>query len=726
MHLAPLIKDLSIILALAAMATLLFRYLKLPVVLGYLLAGFVVGPNSLPFPRISDHPNVQTWAEIGVIILMFSLGLEFSFRRLMRLGLPVALTGLFEIAGMFYLGFGASKLLGYSDTFCLFLGSVLAISSTTIIAKSFDELGVKHKGFAEFVFGLLIIEDLVAVILMVILSTPRPEEGISSVLIFSTVGKMLLVVGSWFIFGYYFLPRLLKQVAKVGNDESVVIFCLGLCFMLAYTAVELQFSSSLGAFIMGSILSEAPEAKRVEKLIRPIRDLFLAIFFVSVGMLLDPKALMESWPSVVLFSALLIFGKILFVTVGATLFGRRVRDGVRSGFSLTQIGEFSFILATLGIQKGSIDSELLSITVSISMVTTLSTPWMIKMGQKFADHLDSRLPLKFQTALSNYQDWWHKNLTRKAETQFYWKAAASWVLNGFVVITVFALSSEYLLPYMRQTMFVEYAPFACWSAAFLACLPFIWGMFWSFNRVQMNRSSDISFLVLKYCSRVGLLFLVGTLSGAFFEAKLALAVIVATTLVTIVVLYRRLEVAYSDYEHKFVLNFRQKEESRPFTGFFPWDAHLSKVLVPQESPLAGQTLSDANIRRHTGVSIVNVRRGSKDIVVPHGSFRIYPDDEMLVLGNDEQIQKLTAILAPTAVAGPSGSQHFRILPVAILPDHPFCGQKISDLSLLENYASILVGIERGATQIMSPSADFKIEAGDFVWLVGPTERLDQI
>jgi monovalent cation:H+ antiporter-2, CPA2 family len=404
-----------------------------------------------------------------------------------------------------------------------------------------------------------------------------------------------------------------------------------------------------------------------------------------------------------------------------------VRDGVRSGFSLTQIGEFSFILATLGIQKGSIDSELLSITVSISMVTTLLTPTMILTGQKVADALDKRLPIKFQTALTNYQSWWHKNLTRKAESQFYWKATISWILNGFVVITVFALSSEYLLPYIKTTMLAEYAPFVCWVAAFVACLPFIWGMFWSFNRIRMNRSSDISFLVLKYCSRVGLLFLVGGLSGAFFEAELAWVVTVVTTLATIVFLYRRLEVAYSDFEHKFSLNFRdQDEKKRPFTGFFPWDAHLSKILVPHESPVAGQTLSDANIRKNTGVSIVNIRRGTKDIVAPLGTFRVYPDDEMLILGNDEQIHKLTALMAPATAAGPIGSQDFRILPVSILPDHPFCDKKISDLKLLENYASILVGIERGATQIMSPSADFKIEAGDFVWLVGPTERLDQI
>jgi len=728
MHLAPLIKDLSLILALAATATLIFRRLKLPVVLGYLLAGFIVGPHSASFPQVSDLPNIQAWAEIGVIILMFTLGLEFSFRRLMRLGLPLVITGVVEIFGMLYLGFGVGKLIGWPDTWCLFLGALLSISSTTIIAKSFEELDVKHKKFAEYVFGLLIIEDLVAILFIVVLSTPRPEEGLSGLLIFSTLGKMFLVVGAWFVFGYYFLPRLLKQVAKTGNDESLVIFSLGLCFLLAFVATEFQFSSSLGAFIMGSILSESAESDRVEKLIRPVRDLFLAVFFVSVGMIIEPKALAESWPLVILLSATLIVGKIIFVTTGSLISGLRLRDGIRTGFSLTQIGEFSFIIATLGIQKGSITTEVLSIAISISMITTLLTPAFINLGQTVADELQKRIPQKIEEFMNDYQNWWIRNINTKGEWNFYVSAIAIWILNGLVIVTLFAVSANSLLPYLRGIHWLtQSAGLVSWAITFILSLPFIWGMYWSVNRMKFQHTSDLSFIVLKYFSRIGLLFLVGTLSGAFFEAKLALLVIVITTFVSLVVLYRRLEKAYEDFERRFVGTFKREEvAARPFSGFFPWDAHLSKVVVPVDSPLSGMTLAEADVRRSTGISVVNVRRGSKDIVAPLGSFRVFPEDEMLILGTDEQIQKMMSMITPLPVSEGRETQDFKIRPVAVTAEHSFCGKTIADLRLHENYASLLVGIERDGTRTMSPPAHFQIEAGDYVWLVGPTDRLEQI
>ncbi len=726
MHLAPLIKDLSIILALAAFVSVIFKRLHLPVVLGYLLAGFVVGPNSLPFPHINDIPNVKNWAEIGVIILMFSLGLEFSFRRLLRLGLPVVLTGLIEVLGMVYVGYGAGKLIGWTDTYSIFLGTILAISSTTIIAKSFDELGTKNRKFAEFVFGLLIIEDLMAIIFLVLLSTPRPEDGLSVVLILSTLLKMFLVVGAWFVFGYYFLPRLLRQVGKFGNDENLIIFSLGLCFLLAFIATEFQFSSSLGAFIMGSILSESTESHRVEKLIRPIRDLFLAIFFVSVGMLIDPASLVTSWPVVLLLTSLLVLGKLLFVFIGTTLTGQKLRDGVRIGFSMTQIGEFSFIIATLGIQKGSIDSDLLSITVSISMLSTLLTPAMITLGQKLSDKLDHHVPEKIQVFLVNYQKWWGHGVTGKGDKKVYLRALTIWMLNGLVIVTVFALAAQYLMPYLQDmTWTAPYAALVAWGVAFMLSLPFIWGMFWAFSRLEQSEKFDFGYVVLKYSSRLALLFVIGTLSGAFFEAKLAVGIIVLSTVATLIILYRRLEEAYNDFERRFVGTFAKKEQ-RPFAGFFPWDAHLSRLHVEEESPLVGMTLSEANIRRGTGTSVVNVRRGKRNIVAPLGSLRLFPNDELLVLGTDEQIQKLTALSRPIAIGESELPQDFQIRSVTISPDHIFCGKRIADLHVHENYESILVGVERDGEKYMSPASDFEVLAGDYVWLVGPSQRLNSL
>lgn len=401
-HLPPLILDLCLILGVAAIVTLIFKKLRQPLVLGYVVAGLLVGQNTSLLPSVSDMENIHTWSEIGVIFLLFALGLEFSFRKLTKVGGTAGITAIVEASSMLAIGYFTGRAMGWSTMDSLFLGGIVSVSSTTIIMRTFEELGLKTQGFAVLVFGVLVVEDLVAILVMVLLSTLAVSQQLSGGDLLFALGKLAFFLVLWFVGGILVIPTFLNKAKKLMNDEMLLVVSIALCLVMVYLATEAGFSSALGAFIMGSLLAETVMAEKIEHLVKPVKDLFGAVFFVSVGMLIDPKTLAEHWAPVLLITVVIIAGKLTATFAGALLAGQSVKRSIQAGMSLTQIGEFSFIIAALGLSLKVTSSYLYPIAVAVSAVTTFTTPYVIKASPRFAEWIEGQLPRRFLDALERY------------------------------------------------------------------------------------------------------------------------------------------------------------------------------------------------------------------------------------------------------------------------------------------------------------------------------------
>ncbi|NBU20629.1 sodium:proton antiporter, partial [bacterium] len=662
MELAPLIRDLAIILGAAAIFSLIFKKIKQPLVLGYLVAGLILGPHTPPSPLVMDLPNIKVWAELGIIFLMFSLGLEFSFHKLSRVGVPAGFTAIFEVISMMTVGYFVGKYLNWSSSDSLFLGAMLSISSTTIIIKALDELKLKKRRFAELIFGILIVEDLVAILILVFLSTFASGSGFSGVELALSAAKLIFVVGIWFITGYFFIPRLVRYVARNGNDETITILSLGLCLSLVVIAAQFHYSAALGAFIMGSILAESSESHRIEELIKPLRDIFAAVFFVSVGMLLNPHTILNNIEYILLIALVTIVGKILSTLFGALIMGQSLRTSLQVGFGLAQIGEFSFIIAGLGMSLGVISDSLYPIGVAVSLITTFTTPYLIRISEPIATWIEGRLPHHVKALLTRY-DTWH--LERRADfalRKLFYNKALKWILNGIVVTACFLIISRYVTPIYTTTLPNPlWANLAGWATSIISAAPFIWGMSVAFAEKpnEMKISPDRVRLpqgAVMFLSHMMTLFWIGFLSLEFISARYIAALIAILAILLFALLYRRLEASYAWFESQFLSTFEASATSRKAEKFqeefAPWDAHLVRIKIHPNSPFVLKHLHETNLRSQFGLNIVAIQRGENLLIAPGRNDLILPQDEILVLGMDDQIEKIR----PSLESSPEGSE----------------------------------------------------------------------
>ena len=404
MHLPELISDLAIMLLTAGVVTVIFKKIKQPLVLGYIVAGFLIGPYMPLFFTVADSASISTWSEIGVIVLMFGLGLEFNLHKLAQVGGTAIITALTEVGGMLLIGFGVGQLLGWGIMDSVFLGGMLSMSSTTIIIKAFDELGVRNQGFAQLVFGTLVIEDIAGIFMMIILSTLSVSQSISSGALAMKLALLVLYLALWLILGIYLLPTLMNKATPLMNDETLLVSSLGICFGMVLLANALGFSSALGAFMAGSLLAGTVHAERVEHLTSGVKDLFGSVFFLSVGMMLDPAMIVKYIVPILIITLVTLVGKLIFSSLGVLLSGQTLKNAVHCGCSLAQIGEFAFIIASLGLSLGVIADYIYPIIVSVSIITTLTTPSFIKGSDKLYEWLEKVLPSKLTEKLARYTD----------------------------------------------------------------------------------------------------------------------------------------------------------------------------------------------------------------------------------------------------------------------------------------------------------------------------------
>ena len=397
------LQNLALVLCVAAVTTVVFKRLRQPVIFGYLLAGMIVGPH-VPIPLVADEEIIRTLSELGVILLLFSLGLEFSLRKLLQIGPTAGLVAVPETSGMLFIGYVLGQLFGWTTLESVFTGAIIAISSTTIIAKAFEEQRVKGR-FTDIVFGVLIVEDLIGIFLIAILTALSAGGGVSASTLAVTGARLATFLAALIGVGLLLIPRFMRVVVRMNQPETTLVASIGICFAAAWLALSFGYSVALGAFIAGSLIAESGEEKVVEPLIRPVRDMFAAIFFVAVGMLIDPTIILQHWAAVLSLSAVVITGKVLFVSTSSFLTGNSVRTSVQAGMSLAQIGEFSFIIAAVGLSSGATRDFLYPVAVSVSAITTLTTPWLIRAAAPAARWVDRRLPTPLQTFASLYGSW---------------------------------------------------------------------------------------------------------------------------------------------------------------------------------------------------------------------------------------------------------------------------------------------------------------------------------
>ena len=728
-HLEPLITDLGLILMTAGIAVLLFKKLKQPLVLGYLIAGFLAGNNFDFFPTIRDTKSVEVWAEIGIIFLLFSLGLEFSFKKLIKVGGTASITAITQISFMIFLGYFVGQLLDWSKMDSLFLGVILSISSTTIILKSFDELGIKVQRFVGNVIGALIVQDIIAILLMVLLSTIAVSENFSGGELIQSILKLVFFLVLWFLSGIFIIPTVLKKAKHLLTDEMLLIISIALCLLMVILAANVGFSPALGAFIMGSIIAETTQAEHIEHLVKPVKDLFGAVFFVSVGMLIDPHTLVEHAIPVLILSLVTIFGQSISSTIGCLLSGQPLKESVQTGMSLSQIGEFSFIIATLGITLQVTSSFLYPIVVAVSAMTTFSTPYMIKLSGPFSDFLSRKLPRKWLKRIERYSA-----STQAIKTVNNWKTVINAyltqvVIHSIIIVAVILLSSRFILPLVKEYPFGA-AIGALITLVFLA--PFLWAL--SLRRVAV---AEVSILLEERKSRgpMAMLFLfriliaivyIGFLLNIFFSPKTALVAFVVA-IILYFLFQKRLNHQYHKIENHFLSNLNDREISkakRSRSDLSPWDGHMAVFDIAAESNIAGETLKKLQLREQLGINIASIKRGEITIHIPDANERIFPGDEVFVIGNDAQVQEFKKYLDQHEIeATPEVREPDIVLRQIELKNHEFIGKSIKESKLREKTKGLVVGIEKRGQRFMNPESNILLEKDDILWIVGDKKLL---
>lgn len=721
---APLIKDLAIMLSLAGIVTILFQRIQQPVVLGYLIAGMIIGPHIPPYTLITDVSNIRILSELGVIFLMFYLGLEFSFKKLTRVGLSATIIGFVEVVLMCVIGYLTGLFLGFSYYSSLFLGAALAISSTTIIIKAIEELKLKTKRFAELIVGVLIVEDLLAILLLAALSTLVNTHNLVSLSMMYAVFKLLLVVGGWFIVGYFLVPPLFRGISTYISNETLTIISVALCLLLVWFAASLHYSDALGAFIMGSILAETKLIHRIEKSIRPIRDIFAAVFFITVGMQIDPHIIFTNWSLVLLIAAVTVIAKITTTFSGALLTGQSLSTSVRVSFSMAQIGEFSFIIVTSGLAFNVIDNKLYPLIVAVASITTFTTPYLMRLSGVLTSWFDKNLSENTKYILNSYAAWVYRLQLVSEENIILRNVIVRTIINAFLIAIIFSLL-HYAAPYVMNALPGQYTinNGILLSLALLLSLPFIWGMLFSYKIIKHRFPLFVVFIWLFT------LFEITMLSIIYFKTWIALSIYLVIAMVLLFILYRQIESSYQWLERQLISNITMNKGiiSHPkYNELAPWETHLVEIQVGDQSLLVGQKLQDSRVRENFGVNIVAIAHGANIIPAPRGEDKISAHDKLIILGNDEQIDTFKKYAEPHTNKRELINilEEFALKAYYLHPEHPLIGKSIRSSQLRETIGGIVVGLERDNQRVLNPVPDTILQANDLLLIVGEIDKFD--
>lgn len=749
-HLPKLIEDLALIMMAGAIVTLIFRKIKQPLVLGYIIAGFIVGPHFNLTPSVADSENVKTLAEIGVIFLLFNLGLEFSFKKLMRVGGSASITALVEIVFIVVSGYGLGKLMGWSTMDSIFLGGMLASSSTTIIIRAFDELGLKSKKFASIVFGVLVVEDIVVILLMVLLSTIAVTQQFEGGQILFTISKLLFFLVLWFIMGIYLLPTFLNKAKKFLDDEAILVLSVGLCLGMVVLATQVGFSAELGAFIMGSIIAETTYAERVEHVTKPVKDLFGAVFFVSVGMMIDPEAIMANKWSVIAVTLLTLFGKLISTTIGALISGQPLKQSVQVGMSMAQIGEFAFIVATLGLSLGVISDFIFPVAVGASAITTFTTPYLIKLSEPAYNWLVKVLPEKWLTRLNRYSTG-TENIKAESTWKMVFKSYARiCTINGVIILGLMLLSIRFLYPFLEITIENPTATSIVTTVISLViAAPFLWAFMtrkpdtMAYRELWLDDKYNHGPLVVMEIARIILgMVIIGIWIENFFSLKVVIFIGVPIVVGVFYFFSKRIQRFYRRLEGRFITNLNERERVRRGSesmnadvmsingdrpDLSPWDAHMVDLKVPQNATYIGKRFDELSWRERFGINVVYVKRGEELIAPPTKADTLMPFDEVGIIATDEQVNNFVKIFESKTLSPKQATNINDIaLQKVLVDEHTLLkGHTIRTSGIREFTNGLIVGIERGNKRMLNPESTTVFEWGDVILIVGDWRKIQQ-
>lgn len=744
-HLPPLIADLALILICAGVMTLLFKKLKQPLVLGYVVAGFLASPHMPYTPSVMDTANIKTWADIGVIFLLFALGLEFSFKKIVKVGGSAVIAACTIIFCMILVGIGVGMGFGWHRMDSLFLGGMIAMSSTTIIYKAFDDLGLRKKQFTSLVLSILILEDILAIVLMVMLSTMAVRHNFEGTEMLESIAKLLFFLILWFVVGIYLIPEFLKRCRKFMGEETLLIVSLALCFGMVVLADHTGFSAAFGAFIMGSILAETIEAETIDRLVNPVKDLFGAIFFVSVGMMVDPAMIVEYAVPILVITLAVILGQSVFGTFGVVLSGKPLKTAMQCGFSLTQIGEFAFIIASLGVSLRVTSDFLYPIVVAVSVITTFLTPYMIRLAEPASTFVDAHLP-----------EFWRKFLMRYASGSQtvinhdnLWKKLIGAMLRitlvySIVSISVVALSFRFVVPFFQANLPSFWASLLGAVFTILCIAPFL-------RAIMIKKNHSIEFMTLWHDSRVNRLplastiiirvmiavfFVIFVISG-LFQVSTGLMAGVAVLVVMLMVWSRQLKKRSILIERRFFQNLRSRDVRAEYLGekkpeyagrLLSHDLHLADVDIPGESAWAGKTLMELNLGKRFGVHVASILRGKRRINIPGGSVRLFPMDKLQVIGTDEQLNLFNEALLKGAEVDWDVYEKSEMTLKQLIIDREsvFLGKTLRESGIRDKYHCMIAGVESEDGTLMVPDASVPFKEGDVIWVVGEKDDVYQL
>ena len=743
-----MIQDLALMLIVAGAVTLIFKKLKQPLVLGYIVAGFLVSPHMPYTASVADQENIHLWADIGVMFLLFSLGLDFSFKKILKMGASPIISTITIIFCMSMLGMLAGHAFGWSQMDCIFLGGMLAMSSTTIIYKAFDDLGLRQQQFAGLVMSVLILEDILAIVMMVMLSAIASGNNPDGGQMLGSVVKIGFFLVLWLVVGIFAVPLFLRSVRRLINSEVLLVVSLGLCCAMAVFSTKVGFSSAFGAFIMGSILAETIEAERIEKLVEPVKNLFGAIFFVSVGMLVDPQILISYAGPIVLLVLTILIGQSVFGSLAFMLGGESLKSAMRCGFSMAQIGEFSFIIASLGLSLGVISDFLYPVVVAVSVITTFLTPYMIRLATPAYSVLEKRLPSRLIQMMnhlsmshpgSNEQSMWKRLLTQMT---------INTVVYSILSSATIALMFTFVLPFTRRLLpgwELHWYANAITGLLTVVCIsPFLRAMVMKKNHSEewkalwaesnRNRLPLLFTILVRAMIAIGFIFYICNFLSRFSNALMITLGIVALVLI---IFSRTIKKRSITLERLFINNLRSRDieaqvhgKKRPlYAGkLLDRDIHIADFEVPADSEWMGQTLKQLALGRKYGVHVSSIMRGGHRLNIPAGDDLIFPGDRLQVIGSDEQLAKLGHAIT-TEVLGDETDieqREMKLRQLIIGPDSPFVGKTLEESGIRSLYSCMVVGLEEGKENLSSVSPKRKFLEGDIIWVVGEQEALNAL
>nr|WP_303645531.1 cation:proton antiporter [Leyella stercorea] len=741
-----MINDLALILIVASTVTLLFKKLKQPLVLGYIMAGFIVSPHMPYTMTVMDTVDIKTWADIGVMFLLFSLGLDFSFKKIIKMGITPVITTLTIIFAMMTLGIVVGHAFDWKRMDCIFLGGMLAMSSTTIIYKAFTDMGLRQQKFAQPVMSVLILEDILAIVMMVMLSAiasgnnPDGGEMIGSVV---KIGFFLVL---WFVVGIFAVPWFLRSTRKLINNETLLIVSLGLCCLMAVVSTKVGFSSAFGAFVMGSILAETIEAAKIEKLVAPVKDLFGAVFFVSVGMLVDPNIIVEYAVPIAVLVLTILLGQSIFGTFGFLIGGQSLKSAMRCGFSMAQIGEFSFIIASLGLSLHVTGEFLYPVVVAVSVITTFLTPYMIRLSVPSYNVLERHLPKTWVRALNNItlshpssapKSNWHSLIAQMARIT---------LIYSILSVATIALMFTFFLPFIRRMMpgMHWWANGICGVLTVMFIAPFL-------RAIVMKKNHSEEFRALWNDSRSNRMPLLVTILVRLIIASAfvfyicnyltrftnALMMTIAVAVVGIMILSRGLKKQSIKMERMFVQNLRSRDIEQQVLGLkkplyeghlLDRDIHISEIEIPENSTWSGLCLAELRLSNRFGIHVSSILRGHRRINIPGGDDIVFPGDKLQVIGSDSQLAATHAALAVDIEPDDPDieKREMRLSQIIIDKHSPFVGKTLPETGLRSEFNCMVVGREEGKENLSMVGPSYKMRLGDILWIVGEDEALRRL